>query len=69
MLVSFNPDENKASIWQFEQVKSNAQLAHYVLVHRLWLWDRIEKNLSEEGWISFENCSYLAFGANNLSSY
>ena len=31
----------------------------YVIVNRVWMWDRIE-NTSIEGWISFENCSYLA---------
>jgi len=59
----FYPDEDRASIWQFELLKSGSQMAYYVIVHRVWMWERMD-NLSEEGWISFENCSYLAIKEN-----
>lgn len=32
-----------------------------MIVNRIWLWER-EKKKSQQGILSFENCSYLAFG-------
>lgn len=59
MYASFNNDKDRANIWSFELLKSNSKNALYVIVNRIWMWDRIDKT-SEEGWIAYENCSYLA---------
>jgi len=42
MLANFYPDQEKGSVWQFEQIKCDADYAHYVILHKRWIWMRRE---------------------------
>ena len=55
--VCFFPEERYASVWQFENLKTDSDYAHYIVLHKQWHWIREEGLPDDEG---YENKSYLA---------
>lgn len=37
MIASFEPDEEKATIWQLELLKSDSSAAQYIFSNREWM--------------------------------